>query len=164
MNTSGFASRALAPFTPGFFAFFLGKAIRFPFLTGVDEEESTIKDVNKVQLIGRLGSDPETRYTDKGTALTTFSVATNRTYTTGDNQQTETEWTRVAAWGKLGEIAAQYLGKGGRVYVEGRLRTHTWTDEQTGQQRSSVEVIATDLILLDRRPSIPEPADDEVPF
>ena len=123
-----------------------------------------MRDLNKVQLIGRLGSDPETHYKQQGTALTTFSVATNRTYAAGDDQQTETEWTRIAAWGKLGEIGAQYLRKGGRVYVEGRLRTHTWTDEQTSQQRSSVEVVASDLILLDRHPSVPEPADDKVPF
>lgn len=110
-----------------------------------------MKDLNAVQLIGRLGQDPEVHYTDRGTARTTFSVATNRSWTDADGQvQTETEWTRCAAWGKLAEFAAQFLHKGSRVYVAGRLHTTRWEDAQTGKQRSRVEIVVDDLILLDR--------------
>ncbi len=111
-----------------------------------------MKDLNSVQLIGRLGQDPNVQYTDTGTARTTFSVATNRTWTDADGQaQTETEWTRCATWGKLAEITAQYAHKGSRVYVAGRLHTTRWEDAQTGEQRSSVEIVVDDLILLHRR-------------
>src|ERR687883_682557 len=110
-----------------------------------------MKDLNCAQLIGRLGQDPEVQYTDQGTARTTFSVATNRTWTDADGQaHTATEWTRCATWGKLAEIAAQYAHKGGRVYVAGRLHTSRWEDAQTGEARSSVEIVLDDLILLDR--------------
>src|SRR5215218_10753004 len=110
-----------------------------------------MKDLNAVQLIGRLGQDPEVQYSDRGTARTTFSVATNRSWTDSDGQvQTETEWTRCITWGTLAEIAAQYLHKGSRVYVQGRLHTSRWEDAQTGEQRSSVELVVDDLILLDR--------------
>ena len=123
-----------------------------------------MRDLNKVQLIGHLGHDPEVRYLDNGTALTTFNVATHHSYATGEERQTETEWHRVTAWGKLGEISAQYLHKGTRVYVEGRLRTHRWEDE-SGQLRTMVEIVTSDLIMLDRRstPPVPEDADD-LPF
>ena len=110
-----------------------------------------MKDLNSVQLIGRLGQDPDVQYTDRGTARTTFSVATNRTWTDADGQaQTETEWTRCATWGKLAEIAAQFAHRGSRVYVAGRLHTSRWEDAQTGEARSSVEIVVDDLILLDR--------------
>ena len=110
-----------------------------------------MKDLNCVQLIGRLGQDPDVQYTDKGTARTTFSVATNRTWTDADGQvQTETEWTRCATWGKLAEIAAQFAHRGSRVYVAGRLHTSRWEDAQTGEARASVEIVVDDLILLDR--------------
>ena len=110
-----------------------------------------MKDLNRVELIGRLGQDPEVQYNDRGTARTRFSVATSRRWTGADGQaQTQTEWTRCAAWSKLAEIAAQYLHKGSRVYVQGRLHTSRWEDVQTGAPRSSVEIILDDLILLDR--------------
>ncbi len=110
-----------------------------------------MRDLNAVQLIGRLGQDPNVQYNDRGTARTTFSVATNRTWTDADGQaQTETEWTRCATWGKLAEIAAQFAHKGSRVYVAGRLHTSRWEDAQTGEGRASVEIVVDDLILLDR--------------
>ena len=123
-----------------------------------------MRDMNKVQLIGHLGHDPEVRYLDNRTALTTFNVATHHSYATSEERQTETEWHRCAAWGKLGELCAQYLHKGSRTYVEGRLRTHRWEDE-SGQLRTIVEIVISDLIMLDRRvtPPVPEDADD-LPF
>jgi single-strand DNA-binding protein len=121
-------------------------------------------DLNRVQLIGHLGQDPEVRYLDNGTALTTFNVATHHKYPADEERQTETEWHRCAAWGKLGELCAQYLHKGSHVYIEGRLRTHRWEDE-SGHQRTMVEIVIHDLIILDRRgtPSVPEDTDD-LPF
>ena len=110
-----------------------------------------MRDLNSVQLIGRLGQDPEVQYSDTGTARTTFSVATNRTWTDADGQaQTETEWTRCTTWGKLAEIAAQFAHRGSRVYVAGRLHTSDWDDAQTGEARAGVEIVVDDLILLDR--------------
>src|ERR687884_2074910 len=110
------------------------------------------KDLNKVQLTGNLGKDPERRYTAEGSALTRFSVASSRRWhsTEGDDRE-ETEWFNVIAWNKLGEICAQYLQKGARVYIEGRLQTRSWEDQQTGQKRYMTEVIANDLIMLDAR-------------
>lgn len=122
-----------------------------------------MKDLNLVQLIGRLGQDPDVQYTDTGTARTTFSVATHRTWTDADGQaQTETEWSRCTTWGKLAEIAAQYAHKGSRVYVSGRLHTSRWEDAQTGEARASVEIVVDDLILLDRPtpPATPDDAQD----
>ena len=110
-----------------------------------------MKDLNCVELIGHLGVDPTVMYTDVGAARTTFSVATSRHWTDADGQeQTVTEWSRCTAWGKLAEIAAQFLHKGSRVYVAGRLYTSRWEDGQTGEPRSNVEIILDDLILLDR--------------
>src|ERR687885_2611245 len=110
------------------------------------------KDLNKVQLTGNLGRAPETRYTSQGSALTRFSVASSRRWHTpeGDDRE-ETEWFNVVAWNKLGEICAQYLQKGARVYIEGRLQTRSWDDQQTGQKRYMTEVIANDMIMLDSR-------------
>jgi len=106
----------------------------------------------KVTLIGNLGRDPETRYTPSGKPATSFSVACSRTYSTSEGERREeTEWFRVTAWGKLGEICSQYLSKGRRVYVEGRLQTRVWTG-QDGQKNTSLEVTATDVQLLDSKP------------
>jgi single-strand DNA-binding protein len=119
------------------------------------------KDLNRVQLIGHVGRDPEVRYLDTGTAVTTFSVATNRTWKDANDQpQTETEWSLVVAWGRLAEIARDYLRKGRHVYLEGRLHTRQWQD-QDGRTRYTTEVVAEELILLDSRPSegapVPQP-------
>lgn len=109
------------------------------------------KDLNKVQLTGYLGADPEMRYTAQGSAVTTFRVASGRTWKDRDgNQHDDTEWFRIVAWDKLGEICNQYLTKGTRVYVEGRLQTRKWTDRD-GQDRYTSEVIAQDMIILSSR-------------
>ena len=114
------------------------------------------KDLNKVQLIGRLAGDPETTYNDQGTARTTFTVATGRQWKdTAGQVQEETQWTRCVAWGKLGEIVAQYLNKGARLYLEGRLRTRAWDDAETGERHYLTEVIADDVIMLDGRSAAP---------
>ncbi len=109
------------------------------------------KDLNKVQLTGRLGADPEMRFTPQGHAVTTFRVASNCSWRTAEGEAHEdTEWFRVVAWNKLAEICNQWLSKGSRVYVEGRMQTRQWQD-QDGQSRSSSEVIASDMIILDTR-------------
>ncbi|MBK9943726.1 MAG: single-stranded DNA-binding protein [Kouleothrix sp.] len=110
------------------------------------------KDLNKVMLTGHLGADPEMRYTPQGSAVTTFRVASGRSWKSSDGSaHEETEWFRIVAWDKLGEICNQYLTKGTRVYVEGRLRTNKWQDKETGQDRYSTEVIASDMIILSSR-------------
>ncbi|KPL86777.1 single-stranded DNA-binding protein [Herpetosiphon geysericola] len=110
------------------------------------------KDLNKVQLTGRLGADPEMRFTPQGTAVTTFRVASNRTWKTAEGEQREdTEWFSIVAWNKLAEICNQYLNKGTRVYVEGRSQTRSWVEEQSGQTRYKTEIVANDMIILDGR-------------
>ena len=119
------------------------------------------KDLNKVMLTGHLGADPEMRYTPQGSAVTTFRVASGRSWKSSDGSaHEETEWFRCVAWDKLGEICNQYLTKGTRVYVEGRLRTNKWQDKETGQDRYSTEVIASDMIILSSRQDRPAAAGD----
>lgn len=122
------------------------------------------KELNKVQLTGRLGADPEMRVTPQGHAVTTFRVASNRSRRGADGEAHEdTEWFRVVAWNKLAEICNQFLAKGARVYVEGRLQTRQWQDQE-GQTRSSTEVIANDMIMLDtRRDALDTLADESMP-
>ena len=109
-------------------------------------------DLNRVQLIGHLGQDPEVKYTATGTARTTFSVATSARWKDADGQEQETtEWTHCVAWGTLAEVCAQYVAKGSRVYVAGRLHTLRWEDAETGERHARVEIVLDDLILLDRR-------------
>ena len=91
---------------------------------------------NKMTLIGNVGSDPEMRYTPNGNPVTSFSVATNRRYTTAEGEQREeTEWFRVSAWNRLGETCNQYVVKGMKVFVEGRFSSREWTDQE-GQKRT----------------------------
>jgi single-strand DNA-binding protein len=110
------------------------------------------RSLNKVMVIGRLGRDPEMRYTPSGRPVTTFSVATSRSWNTSDGERrTETEWFNVVAWGNLAEICKQYLSKGQQVYVEGRLQTRYWDDSE-GNKHSSTEIVANEMIMLgDRR-------------
>ncbi|NJN14836.1 MAG: single-stranded DNA-binding protein [Oscillochloris sp.] len=109
------------------------------------------KDLNKVQLTGYLGADPEMRYTAQGSAVTTFRVASGRSWKDRDgNAHDDTEWFRCVAWDKLAEICNQYLTKGTRVYVEGRLQTRKWQDRD-GQDRYTTEVITQDMIILSSR-------------
>lgn len=106
--------------------------------------------MHKILVIGNVGSDPEMRYTPNGSAVTSFSVATNRRYTTSAGEQKEeTEWFRVSAWNKLAETCNQYVVKGMKVYVEGRVSSSAWTDQE-GQARSSLEINCTEVQFLTR--------------
>jgi single-strand DNA-binding protein len=111
------------------------------------------RGINKVILVGTLGADPETRYTANGGAITNIRLATSEAWKdkqTGENQE-RTEWHRVVLFGKLGEIAGEYLKKGSKVYIEGRLQTRSWEDKQTNQKKYMTEVVAQDLVLLGGR-------------
>jgi single-strand DNA-binding protein len=109
------------------------------------------RSLNKVLLIGNLTRDPELRYTPQGTAVCTFGLATNRSWTTdGGEKREDTEFHRIVAWNKLAELCSQLLFKGRKVYVEGRLQTRTWA-AQDGSQRQSTEVIIEEMIILDNR-------------
>jgi len=110
------------------------------------------KSVNKVILIGNLGKDPEVKYTPQGTPVAKITLATNERYKDKDgNSQDRTEWHNVVLWQRLAEIAGEYLKKGGKVYIEGRLQTRSWDDKQTGQKKYMTEVVANDLVLLGGR-------------
>ncbi|HKW88839.1 MAG TPA: single-stranded DNA-binding protein [Candidatus Acidoferrales bacterium] len=107
--------------------------------------------VNKAILVGRLGRDPETRYTGSGQAVANFTLATDSTYKDrAGERQKRTEWHRIVAWGKLAEICQQYLKKGSQVYIEGRLQTREWEDK-SGQKRSTTEIVASDMRMLGSR-------------
>jgi single-strand DNA-binding protein len=109
------------------------------------------RGLNKVMIIGNLGRDPEMRYTPSGKPVTTFSVATSRTWNTSDGEKREeTEWFNVVAWSSLAEICKQYLSKGQQVYIEGRLQTRHW-DDQEGNKHTSVEIVANEMIILSER-------------
>ena len=113
--------------------------------------------LNKVMIIGNVGSDPEMRFTPNGNPVTSFRVATNRVYTTPDGERRrETEWFTVVAWNKLAEQCNQFLSKGRLVYAEGRLHTRTW-EGQDGQKRSRAEVVANRVVFLDKREASPLP-------
>lgn len=104
--------------------------------------------VNKVILIGRLGADPDVRYTPSGAAVANFNVATNENWSDKNGQKQErTEWHRVVVWGKLAQLCGEYLSKGRQVYLEGRLQTRQWQDKD-GQNRYTTEVIANTVQFL----------------
>jgi len=106
--------------------------------------------VNKVILIGNLGADPDVRTTPSGQMVATISVATSETFNNREGQRQErTEWHRVQLWGKLAELAQRYLTKGRKVYIEGRIQTRSWDDQQTGQKRYSTEVVANQMVFID---------------
>lgn len=108
------------------------------------------RGLNKVMVIGHLGRDPEMRYTPSGRPVTNFNVATSRSWKTSDNERrTETEWFNIVAWGSLAEICNQYLAKGQQVYLEGRLQTRRW--EEDGVRRSTVEIVAKEMVMLGQR-------------
>ncbi len=109
------------------------------------------RGLNKVMIIGHLGRDPEMRYTPSGRPVTSFTVATSRSWNTADGERrSETEWFNVVAWGSLAEICKQYLTKGQQVYIEGRLQTRRWDDEE-GNKRTAVEVVAKEMTMLGER-------------
>ncbi len=107
------------------------------------------RSLNRVQLIGNLTRDPELRYTPTGTAVCSFGLATNRSWTTDTGEKKdEAEFHRIVAWNKLAELCSQFLTKGKKVYLEGRLSTRSW-NAQDGSQKSTTEIIISDMILLD---------------
>ncbi len=110
------------------------------------------RGVNKVILIGNIGSDPEVKYTPNGVPVANFSLATSESWTDkGSGQRQErTEWHRLVLWRKLAEIAGQYLKKGSKIYVEGKLQTRSW-DDQSGQKRSITEIVVDSMEMLDGR-------------
>jgi single-strand DNA-binding protein len=109
------------------------------------------RGLNKVMIIGRLGRDPEMRYTPSGRPVTTYSIATSRSWNTSEGERrTETEWFNIVAWGSLAEICKQYLTKGQQVYVEGRLQTRHWDDAE-GHKHTSTEIVANEMIMLGER-------------
>ena len=109
------------------------------------------RGLNKVMIIGNLGREPEMRYTPSGRPVTTFSVATSRTWNTSEGEKhVETEWFNVVAWSNLAEICKQYLTKGQQVYIEGRLQTRHWEDQE-GNKHTSVEIVANEMIILGER-------------
>ncbi len=111
------------------------------------------RGLNKVMIIGHVGREPEMRYTPSGRPVTSFSVATSRTWTTTDGERREeTEWFNVVAWGTLAEICKTHLTKGQQVYVEGRLQTRGWEDEN-GTKHFRTELVANEMILLGERRS-----------
>jgi single-strand DNA-binding protein len=137
------------------------------------------RGINKVILVGNLGADPETRYMPSGGAVTNIRVATSEVWkdkTSGD-QQERTEWHNVAMFGRLAEIAAEYLRKGSQVYIEGRLRTRKWQDKD-GNDRWTTEIVANEMQMLGSRGDAGAPAkvaeapaggppadfDDDIPF
>jgi len=136
--------------------------------------------INKVILVGRLGADPEVRYTPDGAQVTTFRLATDEQWKDKSGERTQrTEWHRVVAFRKLAEICGSYLSKGRLVYVEGRLQTRSWEDKD-GQKRFTTEIVASNMQILDRGPSrdqqggsdermpagaeMEQASDDDVPF
>lgn len=106
------------------------------------------RSLNKVLLLGNVGKDPEVRYTASGRAVATFSLATSQRWKDQEgNDQEKTEWHRIVAWGRLGEICGEFLSKGKQVYIEGRIQSREWED-QDGNKRVTVEIVANDMILL----------------
>jgi single-strand DNA-binding protein len=142
--------------------------------------------VNKVILVGRLGRDPESRFTGSGQAVCNFSLATDRSYKDRNGQtQKQTEWHKIVAWGKLAEICQKYLKKGSQIFIEGRIQSRQWEDQQ-GQKRTSFEIVAGEMRMLGSRAeasaaahtgeeaeapaapapeeSAPEVSDEDIPF
>jgi len=115
--------------------------------------------VNKVILVGRLGIDPESRETPAGSTVTNFTLATSETWTQDGEKQERTEWHRIVAWNRQAEICRDYLNKGSQVYIEGRLQTRRWTDENE-VERFTTEIVLKDLQFLTRKriPRVQDPA------
>jgi single-strand DNA-binding protein len=126
-----------------------------------------MRGLNKVQIIGNLGRDPEMRYTPNGKPVTSFTVAVSRSWLKPEGERVEkvekTEWFNVVAWERLAEICNQYLTKGSAVYVEGRLETHSW-EADNGQKHFRTEIIANEVIILDKRGRVAEEDLTEAPL
>jgi single-strand DNA-binding protein len=119
----------------------------------VERERKTMADgVNKVILVGNLGKDPEVGYTQSGTALCKFSLATGESYVNNAGErQDKTEWHNIIVWGKQGENVGKYLSKGRQVYIEGKIQTRSWDDEKTGQKKYMTEINAQRVVFLGGR-------------
>jgi single-strand DNA-binding protein len=145
-------------------------------------EHGMAKSVNKVILVENVGQDPEVKYTASGVPVAKVSLATNERFKDRNDQwQDRTEWHNVVAWQRLAEIVGEYVSKGQKLYVEGKLQTSTWEDKQSGEKKYRTEVVARDIVLLGSRDngqkagegmpgeqSGPQPApvvaDDDIPF
>jgi single-strand DNA-binding protein len=133
--------------------------------------------INKAILIGNLGANPEVRYTQTGTAVTSFNLATTETWVKDTKKEEKTEWHRIVAFGRLGEICGEYLSKGSKVYIEGRIQTRQW-DDKDGNKRYTTEIVAREMKMLSPKgasdhttsyreePPMPEPPNmgEDVPF
>ena len=133
--------------------------------------------INKAILIGNLGAAPEVRYTQTGTAVTSFNLATTETWVKDNKKEEKTEWHRIVAFGRLGEICGEYLSKGSKVYIEGRIQTRQW-DDKDGNKRYTTEIVAREMKMLSPKggndnatsyreePPLPEPPSmgEDVPF
>jgi single-strand DNA-binding protein len=118
--------------------------------------------LNKIMIIGHLGTDPEMRYTPNGNAVTSFRIASTRMYTKPDGErQQDTEWFTVVAWNQLGERCNQFLAKGRRAFIEGRLQSRTWSG-QDGQSRFTNEIVANHVMFLDRQGTAVEGEEEQV--
>jgi len=114
------------------------------------------RGLNKVLIIGRIGRDPEMRYKPSGRPVTTFSISATRTWNSSDGERhKETEWFNVVAWSNLAEICKEHLCKDRLVYIEGRLQTRHW-DDQEGNRHTSTEIVANEMIMLDERKELSE--------
>jgi single-strand DNA-binding protein len=110
------------------------------------------KSVNKVILVGNVGKDPEVRYSQSGTPVANFSLATNERFKDrGGEWRDRTEWHNIVAWQRLAEIVGEYVAKGSKVYVEGKLQSTSWQDRQSGERKYRTEIVARDLLLLSPR-------------
>src|SRR6516164_3279372 len=110
------------------------------------------KSVNKVILVGNLGKDPEVKYTPSGVPVAKFSLATNERYKDKAGEwQDRTEWHNIVAWQRLAEIVGEYVKKGSKIYIEGRLQTSSWEDKQSGEKKYRTEIVVNDLVLLGGR-------------
>ncbi len=110
------------------------------------------KSVNKVILIGNLGKDPEVKFTPNGVPVAKFSLATNERYKDKAGEwQDRTEWHNIVVWQRLAEIVGEYVKKGSKIYIEGRLQTSSWEDKQSGEKKYRTEIVAQDLVLLSGR-------------
>ena len=120
----------------------------------MERERKIMADgVNKVILVGNLGKDPEVGYTQSGTALCKFSLATGESYVNNAGErQDKTEWHNIVVWGKQGENVGKYLSKGRQVYIEGKIQTRSWDDEKTGQKKYMTEINAQRVVFLGGRP------------
>ena len=127
-----------------------------------------MSSLNKVMVIGNLGSDPEMRFTPGGKSVTSFSVAAGYSYTVDGERKEETEWFNIVAWGKLAEICNQYLSKGQQIYIEGRQQTRKWESDD-GQTHYKTELIANQMVMLGKKEAREDQPDsiaesDSIPF